>query len=263
MAATYTVREVLWRVSGLLNDTDPQFDRWPEIELVGWLNDAHLAIAKFLPMASSRVDAIKLKPGTRQSLETIAAADCIPGDGTTPTAPILGMQLLSLNRNMGASGASPGRTIRVVDRDVLDAQLSGWHTVTGTEVREFTYDPQVPRYFYVSPGVHASTAVWVEAAYNAQPIRIPAGGNPGSEVYLFSGSNATKISLADEYMDDLVNYTAARARMKNNDVTGEGNANIFAQMFLGSLNSKVQAVSGSNPNLKQLPFTVGATGASS
>ena len=72
MASTVLVRDLIRRVSVLLQDTAPQFERWPEQELVDWLNDAQVAITKFLPAACARVDAIRLKPGTRQSIETIA-----------------------------------------------------------------------------------------------------------------------------------------------------------------------------------------------
>lgn len=263
MAATFLVREALWRVSSLLNDTDPQFEHWPEIELVQWLNDAHLAIAKFLPVASSRVDSIKLKPGARQSIESIAAADCLPGDGVALLAPILGSSLLSVNCNMGADGSTPGDAIRIVDREVLDVQVPGWRTKTGLKVRAFTYDPNTPRYFNVSPAVPPSPAVWAEVAYNAQPVRIPPGGEPGTPVYHYGGTNAVRISVADEHMDDLVNYTVARARMKNNSATAEGKAGDFVALFVNSINAKVTAITGTNPNLKRLPLVTEPIGAAS
>ena len=53
---------------------------------------------------ASRVDALKLKPDTLQSIETIVATDCKPGDGTTPMQPIFGMQFIRLVNNMGADG---------------------------------------------------------------------------------------------------------------------------------------------------------------
>ncbi|HWH83243.1 MAG TPA: DUF6682 family protein [Burkholderiaceae bacterium] len=252
MVATVLVREVLARASALLQDTVPQFARQPEAEMVDWLNDAQVAITKFLPAACSRIDAIKLKPGTRQSIETIDAIECIPGDGSTPAAAVHGTQLLDVLRNMGADGATPGKAIRLTERTVLDSQSPLWHTLTGAAVSSFMYDPRTPRYFYVTPGVVG--AMWVEIAFTAQPIKIPAGGAPGAEIYGAGGSSAVTISVADEFADDLTDYIVARTNMRETEWADATKATAFAQRFMNSLNAKVTALTGNNPNLKQLPF---------
>jgi hypothetical protein len=256
MPGTILVRDAIWRISGLLQDVSDQFTNWPEVEIVNWLNDAHLAITKFLPAACSRVDAIRLKPGTLQSIESIPAANCIPGDGSTPAVPILGTQLLDIICNMGTDGLTPGNSVRLLPdgREVLDTQSNGWHGVVGTSVSYYLFDPRTPRYFHVYKGVHATTPVWVRAAFTAQPIAIPAGGAPGSEIYNVGGGSTVKISIADEHIDDLVNYTVARAYMKNAKQGSAQSAAVFASMFTGSLNAKVMALTGNNPNLQRLPF---------
>lgn len=251
MASTVKVRDVLWRVSVILQDTTPQFQQWPERELVHWLNDAQVAITKFLPLACSRVDAIKLAAGTRQSIETIQAVDCKPGDGSSPVAPVYGTQVLDVIRNMGANGTTAGKAIRLVDREVLDSQSPTWHTLTASAVASFMYDPRTPRYFYVTPGVTGT--VWVEVAYTAQPIAIPNTGTPGAEVYPNDTGAATAISIADEFADDLVNYVVARAHMKDAKYGDPSKAVAYSQLFTGSLNAKVAAVTGNNPNLTRLP----------
>jgi hypothetical protein len=264
MAATILVREALRRASYLLGDLSPaQFQRHRESECVDFLNDGALAIVKYLPIAGSRVDAIKLKPGTLQSIETIAAADCKPGDGTTPAVPILGISLLRVSRNMGANGTTPGRAIRIVDQKTLDAVDADWHSASkaATAVANFVADPSTPRYFYVTPPAHASTAVWVELAYTAQPLRVPNTGAPGSEIYLAGGASTATIPLPDEYIDDLVNYVVARASMVESEWADSSKAQTFAGMFLASLNGKVAAITGSNPNLKRLPFAPEPVGA--
>ena len=264
MAATLTIREALWRAGVLLQDVSPQYVRHPEQELVNWAGDAELAICKFLPSACSRLDAIKLQPGTRQSIETIAAADCKPGDGSTPTASILGTQLLGIARNMGSNGTTPGKVVRVVQREILDSQSPSWHMVSGAEVRQFCYDPSTPLYFYVSPGVPPTGAVWVEASYTAQPARFPNTGVPGSELYAYDGASTVKLHVRDEFIDDVVNYIVARAYMKNAQFAGnDQKANTFTSLFTGSLNAKVQALTGHNPNLKFLPFAPEPLGSAS
>lgn len=263
---TILVKEAIWRICSLLQDVSPQFTRWPEIEIVQWLNDAQLAIAKFLPAAHSRVDAVKLKAGTLQTIESISAANCKPGDGSTPTVPILGTQVLDVICNMGTDGLTPGKSVRLLTdgREVLDTQSPGWHSVTGPESSLFMFDPRFPRYFHVYPGVPSATLRWVRIAYTAQPIKIPDGGSVGSEIYLYGGTNTAVISVADEYIDDLVNYVCARAFMKNAQFAGNGpNAQMYTSLFTGSLNAKVAALTGNNPNLKRLPLAPEPIGAAS
>lgn len=263
MASTIKVKDVLHRISVALQDVSPQFDGWPERELVEWFDDAQMAITKFLPSSCSRLDAFKLKPGTRQSIEAIAAADCKPGDGSTPSGTIYGKQLIDLRRNMGADGLTPGKAIRVGDRRRKDVQSPMWHTVTGTVVLQFFFDPQTPRYFYVSPAVPASPAVWVEGAFTAQPARIPNTGTAGSELYLWDGANTTVISIDDEHVDDIVNYVLARARMKDIADNKTGEASAYTALFTASINAKASALTGHNPNLKRLPMVAEPAAAAS
>lgn len=250
------VKDVIYRASVLLQDVAPQFQRWPERELVSWLNDGQMAVAKYLPTACARVDAIKLKPGTRQSIERIAASDVKPGDGSA-AAQVFGNFLNDVIRNMGADGLTPGRAVRLVSREVLDSQFSDWHTRQGTgKIESFVFDPRTPKNFYVSPAVPAGgTAVWVEVAYLANPVLIANTGTPGSERYGMDSTDATTITVDDKYVDDLVNYILARAYMKDAEFSANAaNANSYATMFLNSLNAQVQALTGNNPNLQVLPM---------
>ncbi len=253
MASTLLVKDVVWRISVLLKDNSPQFQGWSEREIIHWLNDAQQAIAKYLPLASSRVDAIRLQPGTRQSIEAIPAANCKPGDGSTPTVPIYGTQFLSPRRNMGADGLTPGRVVRMVERDVLDTTDPDWHTRTSTTVLSAIYDPATPRYFYVTPGVPASPQVWIEMAYGAKPIAIPNTAAPGAEAYRFDGTSTQPITVDDEYAEDLVDYVVARANMKDTKYAEKAAVALHTNRFLASLNAKVAAVTGNNPNLTVLP----------
>jgi hypothetical protein len=266
MAGTVLVKDVIWQICVLLNDKSPQFARWSEKELVNWLNDAQMAICTFLPSANSRLDAIKLKAGTRQSIESIAAADCKPGDGSAQSVAVNGIQVMDITRNMGADGLTPGKAIRLLTdgREDMDAQDPNWHKRTGTEVGSFMFDPRLPRYFYVTPGVPAATSLWVEAAYSAQPVMIPNTGTVGAELYLVDGDNTSKIGVSDEHQADLVNYGCARALMKNAQFAGNGpTAGYYAALFTGSLNAKVTALTGNNPNLQRLPFAPEPIGAAS
>jgi len=263
MAATLEVKDLLWRVSGLLQDVSPQFNRWPEAELVNWLNDAQLAITKYLPASCARVDAIKLVAGSRQSLEVIPAANCKPGDGSTPAASIYGVQPVDFICNMGADGLTPGDAIPPpVDRRILDTQRANWHSVTGAKVRQVVYNPATPLYFFVQPAVPVGGNQWIMLGYIAKPIQIPNTGTPGAELYAYEGTSVLTISVDDVYGDDLLDYVCARAYMKNADFAGNDNkVAFFTQRFLGSLNLRITSLTGHNPNLTRLPFAPEPIGA--
>ena len=248
------VRDVLRRVSTLLQDMKPQYRRWSEIELVDALNDGQRALAKYLTLAGSRVDVIRLAPGSRQFVGSVSSANILPGDGSTPVTK-RGIALMDVLRNMGASGATPGKVVRLARRSDKDAADPAWHAAAAaTAIDEFMFDPRTPTFFWVSPPVHASTQVWVEIAWTAQPDLIPAGGAANSEIYKADGSNTQAITVDDLYVDDLVNYVVARAFLKDAEEGDSQNGQVYAGAFLASLNAQIAAQSGTNPNLRILPF---------
>lgn len=240
---TLLVSDVLGRVTTLLQD---DYTRWPLPVLVDFLNDAHTAIARFMPSAHSRIDTIKLAAGARQSIESVDPADLIAGNGQAPSDPLRGIQLLRVVRNMGSDGATPGRPIRPVDQKALDCDPKAYSRV-GDAVSTYTYDPTTPYYFSVTP---AAPGKWVEVAWVAQPPKVPQDG---------TGT----IQVADEYLDDLVNYTVARASMIDSDWANSSKAASFASLWLASMNAKVAALTGTNPNIKRLPFAPTPIGAAS
>jgi hypothetical protein len=255
MSRTVTIREVLWRVCAVLQDSDPQYMRWPEIELIQWLNDAQRALFKYLPQVGARVDAVKWQTGTRQDITKLLAANVKPMDGSTQATDVHGMQLIEVVRNMGGDGITPGRPVSIIDRQKLDAIEPNWHASTGTVVRHYAYSPQVPRVLYVWPGILSTANVWGEIHWIAEPDVIPAGGIQGAEIYKFEGVNAAVIGVHNENVDELVNYVVARALLKDGKNTAEmGRAMTHAQMFVGSINARASAATGNNPNLKTLPL---------
>jgi hypothetical protein len=172
------------------------------------------------------------------------------------------VQPLEFICNMGADGLTPGDAIPPPrDRRALDAQNPRWHAITGPVVREVVYNPATPLYFFVKPAVPTSPAVWIMLAWIVKPP-VLVGGAPGAEIYAWSGSNATTIDVDDLHVDDLIDYIVARARMKaSNFAENDPVAAQHTARFLGSLNLRVQALTGNNPNLKRLPFAPEPIGA--
>lgn len=261
MASTVYVKDVVWRISVQLQDTATQFARWSEKELVNWINDGAVALFKFLPTTGARVDTIKLAAGTRQTIESIPAANCKPGDGSTPSVPILGTQLIEVIRNMGSDGLTPGAPIRVFDRKTLDATDTTWHTTTGSAIDGYSYNKKTPHYFYVSPAVTGN--VWIEIAYNAQPIpvantaTVDSNGAHASGAYAIGGGSTTVMNVPDEHIDDIVDYVLARAFMKDGKYQEPAKAKYHEDRFIGSLKAKVQAITGVAPDIQSLPGAPG------
>lgn len=255
MAITTTVKQFLRSVGETLQDISPQYSRWPEIELVVYANYAQRAIAKYLPQAGSRVDAIKLLPGTKQDLTRVLAANILPGDGSTP-ADVHGIALLDLVRNMGANGATPGRVVRLIDRYTKDTNDPLWHTKTGAEIREYVHDKQTPRIFYAVPGVpSAGPDVWIEVSWMAEPRAIAAGGEPGSEVYAYAGPSTALMGIHDQFIEDAHNYVVAMASLKRSKNTENmQRASVHTTLFTSSINTQATVLTGVNPNMKALPF---------
>jgi len=250
MSANTLVRDVLFRVSDALQDLRPQFKRWTQASLVTYLNDGQRAIAKYVPQSCSRVDAVKLVPGTKQSLALIPAASVIPGDGSD-AVDVSGNGLLSVVRNLGTDGETVGNAIRIVDHDILDLYSPGWHKETGTEVSGFVYDPRTPKIFYVTPGVPSATNVWVELSYLADPVDVPDGSAIN---YTYDGDDTTVISVDNKYTDDLVNFILARAYGKDGEnASNQALSVTYGQMFVSSINAQAAALTGVNPNLHSLP----------
>ena len=253
MASTERVKDVVWRISVLLQDTATQFLRWPEKELIQWLNDGQASIVKYLPLTCARILTVKLRAGTLQSIASIATSDCKLEDGSTPGATIYGTQFLKPHRNMGTDGATPGRAIRMVEADVLDNQDRDWHTRTDSIVTAVVYDPRTPRNFYVTPGIKSTSTAWMQLSLAAQPTAIPNTGTPGSELYAAAGSSTTTISIDDEFVPELVDYVVARANLKDSKHADKAAAQFHTERFLSSLNAKAAVVTGTNPNLTVLP----------
>jgi len=113
-----------------------------------WLNDAQRAVVLVRPDANSSTEAIALVAGTKQSI------------------PASALRLLGVTRNMGAGGATPGKTVRLIDRNTLDDLNRDWHNSTpAAEVEEVIYDEKkAPRTFYVSPPLSGVAYIEVEVS---------------------------------------------------------------------------------------------------
>ena len=216
-----SVQSVIDRVQVVLQDTTGV--RWPvQDELVLWVNDAQREIALFKPDASAKNETITLVDGTKQEI---------------PTG---GNRLLGITRNMSAAtNGTGGRSIRIVEREVLDAQTPTWHDPSstgdgahGTVVKHFVYDDTNPRNFYVYPGVSGNA--YIEIIYSSNPSAVGSSDN---------------LDIPDIYANAVMNYVLYSAYMKDAEYAGNSQraANHY-QLFMSSITGKSQLDLVTSPN---------------
>jgi hypothetical protein len=145
---------------GLYNDAlqaDGDYERVGQAEWIRFLNSALRSLVLVRPDALPKTTSVQLAAGTKQSLPSEA------------------FKLIDITRNMGTDGSTEGKIITPIKRETLDLTNQLWHQGTATTyIDHFTYDEENPRTFYVTPPVHAVTAVYVEMVYSYNPITITA-----------------------------------------------------------------------------------------
>lgn len=205
--------------------------RWTRSELLGWLNDGMRQIVLMQPNATNTVVSKQLAAGTRQSL---------PADGWL---------LLTITRNMGTNGTTPGRAIRVVSREVMDAFTPDWHTATASAVtKNYLYDMQDQTAFYVYPPSNGQG--YVELNYSKQPADLTA--------------ETQVIPIFDVFQGALVDYILYRACSKDAEYApGLALAQGYIQTFIAAVGGKEASEVKNTPENALLPRNVAMPGSES
>jgi len=224
--ATVQVNDVVLRVGQLLQDTT--HIRWPLAEKLQYITDAVREVCFYKPDACVKTAVVNLVAGTKQSL---------PSEGTT---------LIDIVRNMGVGGATPGVAPRAITRDILDAQMPGWHaSASSAEVKHYVFDPQNQRVFYVYPPQPATGQGSLELVYSAEPANATENGT---------------LDLDGTWLPAIVNYALYRCYSK--DAEYAANANLAAAYYqafnaqmVGRTNAEQAAdinrnSAGTNPNVR-------------
>lgn len=222
MAGTLTGANLLSRVKDILQDTTSV--RWPEAELLRYINDAQREIVNYRPESSATTSNVQLVTGTKQTL------------------PSGGLRLIKVTRNMSdaSGGASGKRAIRIVNVDILNTQEPDWNDPTvsgdaahGTVVKHYIFDEDDPRNFYVYPGVAGNA--YVEIVFSNSPTDL-------------ANTSAT-ISVDDIYANAIMDYVLFRAYQKDSEYAGNAQrANQHYQLFLNCIGQGNQASMMLDPN---------------
>jgi hypothetical protein len=215
-----TAQSIVHRVVDILQDTTSV--RWPVSELVRYLNDGQREVVLYRPDATIKSATVECVAGAKQTL---------PTDGA---------KLIDVIRNSASAGTN--KAVRMVAREVLDAQIPNWYGLSGElDVVHFTYDPRDPKTFFVYPP--ALTTTRVDITYSAFPTDVsePAAGSTYDDV---SGN----LDLPDIYGNVVTDYILYRAYSKDSEYAGNAQrAQAHYGAFANALNIEVQGTTGVAP----------------
>ena len=207
--ATVQVQNLLERASTIIQDTTGT--RWPEAELLWWLNDAQREIVLHRPDALSVNERITVTGG--QSKQNL------PNDA---------LMLIDILRNVtvAADGTvTSGDVIRRTERRVLDDQVPGWHSQSAGSIDHFVYDERDPKTFYVYPGLEADGHI--EGVISKAPTDVAVGDT---------------ITLDDIYANPMLDYILHRAYSKDADYAANAQRAVaHMTAFLNSLGVKTKS----------------------
>ena len=194
--------------------------RWSRVELLRWLSAGERLITVLQPSSTNTIAIVALAAGSRQA---------IPSDGWI---------LLDVIRNMGTSGTTPGRSVRIVSRRLLEAFRTSWHSDTPvTEVQNYTFDMQDQTAFFVYPPSDGTGKL--EINYSALPAPLT--------------SESQSIGVPDSYEEALTHYVMFRALTKNAEWAANSQGAQYLELFNAVMGSKVSAEDANNPNLGLAP----------
>jgi hypothetical protein len=215
-------QSIVRRVVDTLQDTTSI--RWPVGELVRYLNDAEREIILYRPDAMVKNAAMTCVAGSRQT---------IPTDGA---------KLIEVIRNTASKKA-----IRLCNREILDAQIPGWHNLTPVlDAVHFMYDPRDPKTVYLYPPVTAAASIDLVYAAVPTPLTEPASGD-----YTAVTGN---LNVPDIYANAVQNYMLARCYLKDSEYAGNAaRAQAHYQMFADSLGVEIKATMSFGPTSQGNP----------
>ena len=218
---TTPAQSIIRRVVETLQDNTSI--RWPVGELVRYLNDGQREVALYRPDSVATNATLTCAAGTKQSL------------------PANGAKLIEVIRNAAATSAK--KSVRMVNREILDAQTPGWHNITGSvDILHFMYDMRDPKTFYVYPP--ATTAAQLDIVYAAYPTDVmePADG----ALYTAVSGN---IGVPDIYGNAVQDYVLYRAYTKDSEYAGNAaRAQAHYAAFATALGVEIKAAAAVAPN---------------
>jgi hypothetical protein len=207
--------DLIYRAGILLQDET--HIRWTTTELIAWINEGVGALIRLKPAAGAKRVLFGLASGAMQTLDEYV------------------VQLIDVVHNMAADKVTPGRAIRLTDRQLIDSANPDWHTMKkATVIKHFMYDDRTPAIFYVYPP--SMPNVLIEAVMAIMPAPID--------------NELDKIQLSLEYADSVLNYMLYRAFAKDNEYANAAMSTGYYQAFIASMGTGDQGEQVTTPTNK-------------
>lgn len=198
--------EVLSRVSKTLFDEAGA--RWTEAELLEYLTDAQREVVLLKPSAYTLNESVQLVQGSYQSL------------------PANGVILVDVVANMGGDGATPGKSISQIDKEVLQACRPNWRTeAENSNTRHYMFDDRDPTKFEVYPAQPATPGY----------VRIVFGASPDAVTDV-----SDELTLSDIYDTSLYYLVLARCFSKTTGTQDFAKASSYQQLAVGLITGRKQ-----------------------
>lgn len=208
---TILASTIINRVAVTLFDTNNI--TWARSELLAWLNAGQRAIAVADPTSNNTTTSIQMVAGARQT---------IPANGWT---------LLDVYCNTGLTpGNTPGRSVRLVSRKLLDGFDPNWRSRPAVkDVQNFMFDAQDQTAFWVYPP--SNGLGYLQINYAALPADVV---------------EATAITISDAYEQCLIDYILYRAYTK--ETVGDATkAATSQQAYVQNLAITIASVAAGDP----------------
>ncbi len=209
---TILAKKIVNDASGHLNDTDGV--RWTPLELLGYLNSGQREIGIHKPDALTVVESVPMVQGSKQAL------------------PVTGVRVIDALCNAGATGATEGAAVRVIDREELDTTAGrNWRsTQAATDVEHVVFDGRTPTIFFVHPP-QSGSGRHILMAWQKAPTDCTIAGVSDS-------GGDTTISLNDIYEPSLLEYVLHKAYLKDSDTRDINKASMHYGWFLRRLGTQ-------------------------
>jgi len=193
--ANVTVKHILDIVAGILQDEATEEDdrHWTESELVDYYNLTTRRIVVLDPTTNAVIESVKLAEGSKHYI------------------PSGGIAFVTLLKNMGLDGETPGEGINSCSLEAIQSFDRNWSNATAAQnILNVMPDRVNPAVFYTYPPSDGTGYVLEE--YSKAPTEISWDEDGHWETAL--------VGVADHAIDRLVNGILALAYKKDSDFPG-------------------------------------------
>lgn len=213
MSGSKTGSLIITEVGRILHDQTNV--RWPETELLDYINAAQREIVYHKPSAN-----------VSSTSESLSAA------GNTIT--------LSANTTIAVLDCHTAtRGLILLDREILDKETPGWRNESGVSGApyHYMYDRRIPNVIEFYPAPEGTATITIYRAVNPTEL---------------TGAGET-INLNDEYANSIVLYVLARAMAKNAEYAGNQQvAQNYMNLFMQSLGVYRASETVNDPNVNSI-----------